>query len=108
MDFELLPKRQVLMLLLRLFKGWDMGGQGGRITNNVLETHFPRLTGLVREGLEVSVNIEACVNMPRRPAGVALAHTRLRRSTGPNDFGMIRTGRPGCPRRASLDPFPCR
>ncbi len=42
------------------------GGGGGGVPKILSSTHFPRLTGEVRVGLEVTVRIDACVKTPPR------------------------------------------
>ena len=46
------------------------GAGGGGASSKLVNTHFPRLTGLVRVGLLVAINIEACRRKPSDSSGV--------------------------------------
>ena len=46
------------------------GAGGGGASSKLVNTHFPRFTGLVRVGLLVAIKIEACRNKPSDSFGV--------------------------------------
>ena len=66
---------------------------GGGVPRTFSSTHFPRRTGDVRAGPEVTVRTLACVNTPARPVPARLS----RRNSSPATPGM-----PECRASSSL------